>query len=91
MRIGWIAGMHSAGAARPSLVRRNQAGSGDVGRRGRQPRKPHVPDPSPKRGEPVPKETDEQDPLGQPVGRDNIRDGRVGGVMAPPAGTHGGG
>ena len=31
----------------------------------------------------------ETDPLGQPVGRDNIREGRVTGVMTPPAGSHG--
>ena len=47
------------------------------------------PDPAPERDELVPTDAGEQDPLGQPVGRDNIREGRVGGIMAPPAGSHG--
>jgi hypothetical protein len=47
------------------------------------------PDPAPERDELLPTGTGEQDPLGQPVGRDNIREGRVGGIMAPPAGSHG--
>jgi len=48
-----------------------------------------LPDPAPERDEPAPPDHGELDPLGQPVGRDNIREGRVGGVMAPPAGSHG--
>jgi hypothetical protein len=47
------------------------------------------PDPAPERDELAPTDAGEQDPLGQPVGPDNIREGRVGGVMAPPAGSHG--
>jgi hypothetical protein len=47
------------------------------------------PDPAPERDELAPTDAGEQDPLGQPVGRDNIREGRVGGVMTPPAGSHG--
>ena len=47
------------------------------------------PDPAPERDELMPTDAGEQDPLGQPVGRDNIREGRVGGVMTPPAGSHG--
>ena len=47
------------------------------------------PDPAPERDELMPVGDGEQDPLGQPVGRDNIREGRVGGVMAPPMGSHG--
>lgn len=44
-----------------------------------------APDPEP------PEITDPRDRggTGAPVGADNIREGRVGGVLAPPGGTHG--
>lgn len=47
------------------------------------------PDPAPERDELVPTRSGEQNELGQAVGADNIRDGRVGGVMGPPLGTQG--
>jgi hypothetical protein len=63
-------------------------------------REPDLPetDPIPEDGRPepapAPEPPDITDPrdrggTGAPVGADNIREGRVDGVLAPPGGTHG--
>jgi hypothetical protein len=49
----------------------------------------HEPDPAPERDELRPTGAGEQTELGQPVGPDNIAEGRVGGVMGTPMGQHG--
>lgn len=51
---------------------------------------PGEPDPAPERDEdPGIEDPRDRGGTGQPVGADNIREGRVGGVMAPPGSTHG--
>lgn len=51
---------------------------------------PADPDPAPERDEPMPTSAGEQTELGQPIGPDNIREGRVTGVMGTPGGEGGG-
>jgi hypothetical protein len=51
---------------------------------------PTMPDPAPERDEdPVIADPRDRGGTGAPVGVDNIREGRVDGVMTPPAGTQG--
>jgi len=51
---------------------------------------PSDPDPAPERDEaPGIEDPRDRGGTGAPVGTDNIREGRVDGVLAPPAGSHG--
>ena len=51
---------------------------------------PDDPDPAPERDEdPMIQDPRDRGGTGAPVGRNNIAEGRVDGVLAPPAGSHG--